>query len=284
MENQYNFEIALLQLKESVKKDEKRKACKDCGELGHNNMKNNSCILKITHENIIKNKIKKYILSLDCLTNDVNDELFERLSLELNISSNLSKRLYTDIPAEELLQRTMDIESYIQKINKINCFECDCVLLELQKNTTKKWKGNSVCDLCWCSHSEEREGLWGEIKNYRVNVCCVCDKRQNHGNERFHYDHLNMFEKNDSICSMVGTGDNIMDIYDEIDKCQIVCLPCHHLITDIENKIGFTRIKTSLTKKFNNEELSREEYDNGINYYQDIYKEKMLSIYNQLKL
>ena len=30
----------------------------------------------------------------------------------------------------------------------------------------------------------------------------------------------------------------------EIDKCQIMCLPCSHTVTSIEQKIGFTRIKS----------------------------------------
>ena len=93
-----------------------------------------------------------------------------------------------------------------------------------------------------------------------------------------------MFEKGDSICCMVNNGDKICDICQEIDKCQVVCLSCHHLITDIERKFGFTRIKTSLTKKMNNEELTQEEYKDNVDYYQNIYKEKMEPIYNKLKL
>ena len=77
----------------------------------------------------------------------------------------------------------------------------------------------------------------------------------------------------------LGIQDNI---YKEIDLCQIVCLPCHHLITDIENKIGFTRIKTSLTKKLNNDEIDEEEYKNQVKHYQIIYKMKMEGIYGQI--
>lgn len=276
------YETALFQLKNTVKKDSKRKVCKDCGELGHNNIKNIICPLKIKYENNMKNKIKNYVLLLDCLSEEINDELFEKLSLKLNISSNLCKKLYSEIPVEGLLERQMDIKSYISNINKKKCFECGTVLYDIQKKTNKRWKGNTLCDSCWCSHSEERETLWREIKEYKQVICCICNKPQDN-NERFHYDHLNMFEKGDSICCMVSDGDDISDIYNEIDKCQIVCVPCHHLITDIENKIGFTRIKTLLTKKLNNEELTPEDYIDKVKYYQDIYKIKMDEVYNKLK-
>ena len=92
-----------------------------------------------------------------------------------------------------------------------------------------------------------------------------------------------MFDKSDSICCMVDKGCSIADIFLEIDKCQILCLPCHHTVTEIENRLCFTRIKTSLTKKFNNEEISEKEYINEKKKYQDIYENKMKNIYEKLR-
>tara|TARA_B110000285_G_C15061140_1_gene582452 strand:+ start:68 stop:373 length:306 start_codon:yes stop_codon:yes gene_type:complete len=92
-----------------------------------------------------------------------------------------------------------------------------------------------------------------------------------------------MFDKNDSVCCMVDRGDDLNDIFSEIDKCQILCVPCHHIVTDIEHKIGFTRIKSNLTKDFNNEKISIEKYSIEKIKYQEIYEIKMKSIYEQLK-
>jgi hypothetical protein len=282
MDYKSTYETILSQLK-NTKKDEKRKVCKDCGEFGHKNKLSNECPIKIYENDIFRNKIINHVLSLDC-SKEINDELLEELSSSLNISMNLCKKLYSDIPAQELLERKMDIQSYITNMNKTECYECNIPLYDIQKKTNKTWKGETVCDGCWCNHSEERDEIWDEIKTYRSMRCCICTKRQNNKGERFHYDHLNMFEKGDSICCMVNNGDKICDICQEIDKCQVVCLSCHHLITDIERKFGFTRIKTSLTKKMNNEELTQEEYKDNVDYYQNIYKEKMEPIYNKLKL
>ena len=82
---------------------------------------------------------------------------------------------------------------------------------------------------------------------------------------------------------MVNEGIEIEEIYSEINKCQILCLSCHHIVTDIEHKLGFTRIKQSLTRKLNQNELTEEEYNNQILYYQKIYEEKLKHIYDELK-
>ena len=37
--------------------------------------------------------------------------------------------------------------------------------------------------------------MWTEIKEYKPIVCYICNKRQRTKGERFHYDHLNMFDK-----------------------------------------------------------------------------------------
>ena len=79
---------------------------------------------------------------------------------------------------------------------------------------------------------------------------------------------------------MVNEGISIEEIYNEIDKCQILCLSCHHIVTNIENKLGFTRIKQLLTRKIN--QLSEEEYEAQRNHYQTIYEEKMKSIYQNV--
>jgi len=93
-----------------------------------------------------------------------------------------------------------------------------------------------------------------------------------------------MFNKNDSICRMVNEGVNIEEIYAEIDKCQILCLSCHHIITDIEHKLGFTRIKTKLTRDLNQLEITEDIYNQQVAYYQEIYETKMKHIYKELKI
>jgi len=50
---------------------------------------------------------------------------------------------------------------------------------------------------------------------------------------------------------MIKNGDNIELIYAELDKCQSDCINCHHKITFIEQKLGFTKAKIALRKMIN---------------------------------
>lgn len=261
--------------------DKKRKVCKDCGIPGHNNKSQLVCHIKKKEDNKKRERIKNYVLNIDPLTEYDNEEMFEVLAKTLDISVHSCKKLYAEIPPEIWLDRKMNISEYKKKMDKCCCKYCSEVILEFSKN--KVWKGNILCDYCWDSYRGERELMWTEIKEYKPIVCYICNKRQRTKGERFHYDHLNMFDKSESVCSMVDRGDNIKDIFSEIDKCQILCVPCHHIVTSIEQKIGFTRIKTNLTRKFNNEEISEQTYSSEKKKYEKIYEEKMKSIYEQLK-
>ena len=153
----------------------------------------------------------------------------------------------------------------------------------IQTNTHRMWNGNDVCDTCWSKYDEYRTLLWKKIKEYKPIKCKICSNIQTCESERYHYDHLNMFIKNKSICTMINEGANIEEIYTEIDKCQILCLSCHHIVTDIERKLGFIRIKQLITKKLNQCEITEEEYNTQILYYQEIYEEKMKNIYKELE-
>lgn len=56
------------------------------------------------------------------------------------------------------------------------------------------------------------------------------------------------------------------------------------MVTDIENKLLFTRIKSLLTRKLNNNEISEDDYCNEMNKLSALYEIVMLDIYNKLKI
>jgi hypothetical protein len=274
----------LVELLNKTPKNKKRKVCSQCHELGHG-IASVVCKVKIEENNKLKNKIKEYILSQDLLTEKTIDEYCHEWNIILQIEPSLCKTLYNEISPIDLLDRPMNIESYLKNIEdtKIQCHECDKKLCCLQINTNRIWKGNTICDTCWCKYDDERNKIWEEIKKYKPTQCEICCSVQVHIGERYHYDHLNMFDKNKSICSMVNEGIDIEEIYKEIDKCQILCLRCHHIVTDIERKIGFTRVKQVLTRQLNQNEISVQEYYDKTITYQKLYEEKMLDIYKKIK-
>ena len=91
-----------------------------------------------------------------------------------------------------------------------------------------------------------------------------------------------MFDKTDSVCCMINNGTEIENIKSEVDKCEVVCKPCHDLITKLEGKYPFKRVKSNLTRKFNLKEISGNEYETQKNKWDIIYRATMSEIYNKL--
>ena len=179
-----------------------------------------------------------------------------------------------------------DKNSIIQTMNNINstiskCELCEKNIFEIRKDTNHVWKNKKVCDMCYSSFYRERYNLWKLAKKYKPYQCKICNSKQIYG-EEYHYDHINMFDKNDSICNMIEEGRDINDIYKELDKCQVLCLTCHHKVTKFENDLGFTRIKQSLTRLFNNG-LSLYEFEKSTQEYKKIYEKEMTKIYYLLR-
>jgi hypothetical protein len=266
-----------------TQKDKPRKVCKNCNELGHN-ITSKNCKINLDKNNKIKDKIKKYILSQNCLEDKTIDDYCIDLSSILDITPNFCKTLYNEIPVSVLLDRTMNIELYLQNNFHLTkkCNDCNKKILYIQSNSYRIWKDNYLCDTCWYKYENCRMITWENIKKYKPIHCEICSSIQT-TTERYHYDHLNMFDKDKSIFTMVNEGINIEEIYYEIDKCQILCISCHHIVTDIERKLGFTQIKQYLTRNINNNEITKEEYNIETIYYQKIYQEKMKNIYTILK-
>ena len=95
----------------------------------------------------------------------------------------------------------------------------------------------------------KKEMSCGRKSEYKPHNCVICSKIQKKGCDSFHYDHLNMFDKHKSVCDMVAQGENIGEIYKELDKCQSMCVQCHHIVTNIERELEFTTVKSNLTRR-----------------------------------
>lgn len=76
------------------------------------------------------------------------------------------------------------------------------------------------------------------------NPCSFCGAND----RRMHFDHINMFEKRDSISTMIYTGCSKEEIIAEINKCQLLCIQCHNKVTFMERKYGFMKQKRRFNK------------------------------------
>ena len=261
------------------------KVCKECNNIGHNSNSVN-CPIYIENKNNLIKKVKKYFLSNDIFEERPHEELIIELSEKLCISQSYCKTLYREIPLTELLNRPITIDKYFSKINEnqINCSDCKKTVANIYSNIFRKWKDKLLCDSCWFLYNEERERIWKLIKKHKKTKCVICDIVKKNDSERYHYDHINMFDKSSNVSNMINQGEPIKMIFKEIDKCQIVCLECHHKITDIECKFGFTKLKQKLTRDFNDNNITKEEYENQKKIYEKIYQEKMMEIYKKLRI
>ena len=270
----------MIELCNLIKKDVRRKVCSNCNDLGHDKT-SNKCKLNIELDNKNREKIKQYILSNE----DCNDY---KLADELGIGMSKYKTLYSSIPLCDLLKKQEIKEDYFEKVldnSKYNCSLCNSIQYN-SNSSSRDWKDyKQICDICWSNYDQEREQIWEQILYYNKQCnCVICGIEKKNKGQRFHYDHINMFDKGNSLCSMVIEGKPINEIYVELDKCQILCLSCHHIVTDIENNLGFTRIKQILTRKLTNCEITEEEYTQQKKDMGKIYVEKMYQIYDELHL
>lgn len=81
------------------------------------------------------------------------------------------------------------------------------------------------------------------IKEAYAGPCVFCSRRVG----KKHYDHINMFEKNGNIMSMIESSIDV--IKDELSLCQLLCVPCHKKITAKEREYGFTAKKQELNRR-----------------------------------
>jgi hypothetical protein len=148
------------------------------------------------------------------------------------------------------------------------------------------WENMEYCEEChYKSYNDKIKDRWILISEYSCKVgkdkCNICNKKCDFTQTsvcKFNYDHKNMFEKSNTIFSMNKQGIDLSYIYKEIDLCQLLCVSCHNIVTSIEQKTGFNRIKINMTREYNKTN-DIENKNNLIKQYSDIYEKYMNNIY-----
>ena len=282
----YYYEIdsqVFLNIEKSLKELKKHKHCTKCMLLRNHNNNSIDCPINIKNNEILTSNILEYFLKQDI--NIDNETVFEELAENLQITVNKINTLYSKIDLKKLLNRPDNIDYFIKEIDTSECSECGQYLKKITLNSLRTWRGKDICDKCWSSDSKqiERDELWNKIVKYKLVKCRVCENTKLKLGERYHYDHISMFDKIDSICCMVNQGCQIEEIKSEIDKCEVLCKSCHDLVTKREGQYPFKRIKTTLTRKFNSNKITEMEYETKKCEWDKTYREKLTHIYDDLK-
>ena len=114
-----------------------------------------------------------------------------------------------------------------------------------------QWKDKMECTACYKIHRTETDKMWIDVNSYLDTIgkqkCSICNRQRFH-NLPVEFDHVNMFSKKSSVCTLVYTGASFDTIIQEIQLCELLCASCHQLITILESHIGFIAAKTQITK------------------------------------
>jgi hypothetical protein len=198
------------------------------------------------------------------------DTDWKSLTEKYNCVESTLKLLYntsvTPMENVEYCMKAFQSENLLEKILSQKQFECSSCH-RIQYHQPKKWGSDVFCDECHLTTlKDEIDMRWKQVREYatatkKIN-CKICDCRVSYNKDtgsRFHFDHINMFEKGDSIYSMVMNGTPIEEIYHEMDLCQAMCISCHAIVTEIERKCGFMRMKNNMTRDMKKDETQTDD-------------------------
>ena len=152
-----------------------------------------------------------------------------------------------------------DYMNIFDKMCTGNCSKCGIGIY----GERKCWRSEVVCGNC---HIHLRNcGISTDFNIYIESVygrgCAFCGQKEG----RFHLDHINMFIKEHNVCEMLDRGHDEENIRNEIDKCQLLCISCHSIVTRYEQRAGFHNEKRVLTR------IKRK-------YGVEVYEQKNLSL------
>jgi hypothetical protein len=227
---------------------------------------------------------------IDSIKRNPHDVDWKALSVTYNRTEATLRSIYASkvSPVEnaEYCMASLVTSNALEQIlvsKRYECAVCGCHRYSIPK----KWGEEKLCEECHTRlYKEEIEERWGKITDHmsstgkdRCNLCNIETKYNKETCNRFHFDHINMFEKGDSICSMVISGISMEEIYQEINMCQVICISCHAIVTEVERKCGFMRVKNNMTRDAK-KGLSIEDTEENI---KKRYNEIMKPIYDVLR-
>ena len=108
------------------------------------------------------------------------------------------------------------------------------------------YDGKAMCGMCRTIQQKKvSDAVINRLLEEYAKPCTFCgDTRR-----QKHFDHINMFSKVDCVGMMVENSRASDDIMVEINKCQILCVPCHKKVTAYESRLGFISKKRQLNRR-----------------------------------
>lgn len=161
----------------------------------------------------------------------------DSLILDLTDVDDSEPFVWTDhiVPAEQKLDDVAFIKSLAS-----SCPACNrTVYYSIERH--------NMCSECWKAANDAKFAELRAFLNEQYKKSCEFCGRKKIGDERFHFDHKNMFEKNNTVGYMIERGCSKEELLAEIDKCQLLCYSCHSIVTKMEWLHGFMQKKRACT-------------------------------------
>jgi len=149
---------------------------------------------------------------------------------------------------------------------KKSCEQCGCHMY----SHLRVWGDKRICPECYAQvYPAHRDELNRWMDATGLKGCAFCGKARTNPSG-FHFDHINMFDKSGAVGRMLFDGVALDRIKEEIQKCQLLCLCCHAIVTKMEVRLGFTHLKVKRWRRVPG--VSKEEYSH-----------KMAEVYEYIK-
>lgn len=162
---------------------------------------------------------------------------------------NLDDFMNSDIQIETFsMTKTEDYSSKLDEdiVAAIRSkFHCDSCKRYIYSSYLRSWRGRYLCEKCYIDIDKDISPEITEyIKEITSHGCVFCGVK----GSNYHFDHINMFSKVNSVMAMVNAGESVEDIKTEIGKCQLLCVDCHMFVTRFELRRGFIKEKRRMNR------------------------------------
>ena len=151
--------------------------------------------------------------------------------------------VWTDHIVSAPTEQKLDVVAFIKGMAS-TCSICEQVVYY----PLKVWESKKVCVECW---KHKKEAVSAELQSFLTQQyakgCEFCGRKKI-SDERFHFDHKNMFTKNYNVGYMIENGCSKSELVAEIDTCQLLCISCHAIVTKMEYRYGFMTKKRKFNK------------------------------------
>jgi hypothetical protein len=161
------------------------------------------------------------------------------LILDLTDVDESEPFVWTDHIVSAPTEPTLDVVAFIKGMAS-KCPKCDLTVYYSIEH-------HKMCTDCWKAEKKENEAELQAFLDEQYKKSCEFCERKKVSDERFHFDHKNMFEKNNTVGNMIEHGCSKEELVAEIEKCQLLCYSCHSIVTKMEWLHGFMRKKRKCT-------------------------------------